>query len=111
MSGSYISADDFLTGVLGQAADFEVSGVGTVQVRSLTFAEVRSINQAHKGDEEGIALAAVVTGLVQPALSAEQAARLEQARPGVVAELSQRIMQLSGMMDDLPAKQAEDLGN
>lgn len=107
----YLSADDFLGGILGQPVDHEVAGLGTVQVRSLTFTEVRDLSRKHKGDEVSLTLAIISTGLVQPVLSADQAAQLGQARPGVIAELSQHIMEISGMVDLLPEAQADDLGN
>lgn len=111
MARNYVSADDFLAGILGETVDYELAGVGLVQVRTLTFAEVRELTRRHQGDVEALTLGAVALGLVQPALTAEQAARLEQAKVGVIAELSGRIMQLSGMVEGLPAVTEEALGN
>jgi hypothetical protein len=111
MSGSYVSATDFLQGILGEPVDYEVPGVGVVQLRALTVAEVRQINQKHGGDSTGIMLATVAVGLVQPALTAEQLQQLDQARAGIVADIAERVMQLSGMVETLPAAKGEDLGN
>ena len=111
MSGKYVSAGDFMAGIMGTPEDFDVPGVGVVQLRSLTVAEVRTINQQHAGDNTGIMLATVGTGLVQPVLTAEQLQQLDGARAGAVADIAERIMQLSGMVETLPAAKAEDLGN
>lgn len=111
MSGSYVGAADFLAGILGEPVDFEVPGVGLVQLRPLTFAEVRQINASSNGDVGAITLATVGTGMVQPALSADQLKQLDGARAGVVGKIAERIMQLSGMAETLPAAQGEDLGN
>jgi len=43
-------------------------------------------------------------GIVTPALTTEQAERLQDSNPGVVAAISKRIAELSGMAEDVEKK-------
>lgn len=96
----YLSTDDFLAGIVGGETDVELPGIGTVRVRSLTTLEAEQINAQAKGNNMQISLLAIQTALVKPQLSADNLSKLEQAKPGVVSLLTQRIMALSGMGDD-----------
>lgn len=100
----YLSADDFLIGIQGGEADVEIDGLGTICVRSLTAGEVQQINVAAKGDDMRLSMLAIRFGMVAPALSDDHLTALEAARPGVVAVLAKRIMDLSGMGADFEKK-------
>lgn len=106
---NYISADDFLTGILGTSEDYVVPTVGTVRIRPLTMAEARALSQKYGGDTFGLTIGAIVAGLEQPRLTEEQVAQLERGAAGPMSELAQRIMALSGMITDKAIE--EKLGN
>ena len=99
MSKATISAADFLKAVTGEAQPFAVPGVGTVLIRALTFAEAERITTAHKDNTSEMMLQAMVTGLVEPAFSAEEVEALRKSSAGPVMRIAARIMQLSGMTE------------
>ena len=104
---SYISADDFLSGVTGEELDFDVPGLGMVKIRSLTTREVGKINREADGDPGKMMAMAVRDGLVEPQLSGDVLAVLNDAKPGPIADISRRIIELSGMSEE--AEALEDL--
>lgn len=106
---AYLSAGDFLAGIMGKAEDYSVPGVGKIRIRPLGMAEVRELYNKYGNDNLGLTLGAVAASMEEPKLSEGQVAQLERAMPGPVTELAQRIMQLSGMIPD--AKIEEHLGN
>jgi hypothetical protein len=95
----YLSTADFLAGITGKPEDFDLPGVGLIQVRSLTTAESGEMNRKHSGDGVALMLATVRMGLVQPALDDTQLQLLESAKPGVIQVISHRIMELSGIVE------------
>lgn len=94
---TYLSADDFLTGITGGTEDFEIPGIGKIQIRSLSVADVKTIDAKAKGNEIDAGLLMAAAGIVEPKLSAEQLEKLQSARPGIIAKISRRVSQLSGM--------------
>lgn len=94
---AYLSVDDFLLGIQGGETDVELDGIGVVRVRSLTTVEVQAMNTTARGDEMRLSLLAIQTALVQPPLTAGHITMLETAKPGAVAVLARRIMELSGL--------------
>jgi hypothetical protein len=100
----YLQLDDFLTGITGGTTDMEIPGLGTIQVRALEFGEVQAIRTKAGDDEMQLSLHSVLVGMVAPALSEEHLTALHKARPGVIAAISTRILELSGMTDNSEKK-------
>ena len=98
--GKYLTQSDFLTGILGTKEDLEVPGLGMVAVRALTVAEVTDIQKRYTGDTTTMMLAAISFGLVDPALDDAAIEAMQNAAAGYVVTIANRIMVLSGMMDD-----------
>ncbi len=96
---NYLSAGDLLAGIIGNAIDYDVPGLGTIQLRALSFAEAAQINQLG-GDAMAINRAALKAGIVSPALSDDQVEQLMSANVSVIAGIVQKILQLSGMNED-----------
>ena len=101
---TYLTADDFLTGIAGTSEDFQIPGLGNIQIRSLSVMDVRRIDKEAGGDPMQMGLLMVQTGMVTPKLTAEQAARLQDSHPGTVAAISKRISVLSGLSEDAEKK-------
>ena len=101
---TYLTADDFLTGIAGTNEDFVIPGLGKIQIRSLSVMDVRRIDKEAGGDPMQMGLLMVQTGMVTPKLTAEQAARLQDSHPGIVAGISKRISVLSGLSEDAEKK-------
>lgn len=98
MTKATTSAIDFLAAISGGTEVFEVSGL-TVELRSLTFAEVQRLSAAHKDDSTEMAFQALVLGLVEPKLDEEQLVQVRQGRPGPLMKIATRVMRISGMVD------------
>lgn len=104
MSNKYLSADDFLTGIQGGETDMEIDGLGVICVRSLTTTEVQFINTTATGDNMRLSMLAIRYGMVAPTLTDDHLSALEAAKPGVIALIAKRIMDLSGMGADFEKK-------
>lgn len=96
---SYLSADDFLTGITGREEDYDVPNLGLVRLRSLTTLEVRDLTKLAKGDNVLVALYAVQVGLVEPRLAPTVIDALWASAAGFMSDISNRILELSGMKD------------
>lgn len=96
---NYLSADDLLVGIVGDAIDYDVPGLGVIQLRALSFAEAAGINRLG-GDAMAINRAALKAGIANPALSDEQVDQLMRANVSLVSGIVKRILQLSGMNED-----------
>lgn len=101
---SYLSADDFLTGITGGTEDLTIPGVGTIKVRALDYLDLQRINREAGGDEMQAGFLMAAVGIAEPKLSEQQLEQLQKARPGVIAQISKRVSELSGM-----SKSAENL--
>lgn len=95
---SYLSASDFLAGIVGQEEDVEIPGMGTVRIRPLTTAEAAKVFQVTDPNER-IALA-VGLALVKPKLKEDEARQLLNAAAGRMAPLVQRVLTLAGLLSD-----------
>ena len=100
----YVGRGDFLRALAVQEEDLEVVGLGWVRFRPLTLDEATMLREQHtnvKGvlDTAGMMAAAVVKGMVAPALSAEDVAAIRAGRPAVIDELAKAIAMGSGMDD------------
>ena len=101
----YLSADDFFSAITVEPVDFVLPGGGVVQLRALTSIEVQKLQRTYKDDEMGMFLGALVEGMLQPKLTAEDTKRLSDAAYGKLLPVARRILALSGMGD------AEEAGN
>lgn len=99
MTKATTSAIDFLAAISGGTEEFEVEGV-TVELRSVTFEEVAQVNNQHSGNNMEMTFQMVVLGLVSPKLDEAQIQQLRLARPGVITKISNRVMTISGMMEE-----------
>jgi hypothetical protein len=100
----YLTPDEFFAGIVGEAEDYEVPGLGTIQIRPLTLMESRQLSQEHADDEVGLTIAAVQMAMVKPAMPAESVEKLQGAAAGKFMLIANRVMQLSGMADDSEKK-------
>ena len=96
----YLTPDDFLMGVLGQAVDFDVSGLGTVKVRGLTVGEVSEIRRLTRGDGALLLAHTISLGMVEPHMTAEQLLAAPAGMATKYEEIGVRIAELSGLTDD-----------
>lgn len=101
---AYLNIDEFFAGIIGEATDLDLPGLGIVRVRSLETIEVQHIRQAVGDDELELSFQAILTGMVEPKLTQEHLVMLQKAKPGVIAAITRRIMELSGMVDDSEKK-------
>jgi hypothetical protein len=98
MAKTISSAVDLMAVLAGKTELFETDGL-TVELRSLTFAEVNDLAN-YKGDNAEMAYQAFVRGLVSPALEAEQLDALRKGLPGPLLKISKRVLTLSGLEGD-----------
>lgn len=94
-AAQYVSKDEILAdALLGE--DLEVPGLGVVRVKGLN--RVEAIAAGRAGDSMAIEAAMLAAGLVEPALTAEEAAAFQRAKPAKVVEIiSDKITELSGL--------------
>jgi hypothetical protein len=98
MSGSYLSAADFLTGIMGDPIDLYVHPLGTVRVRGLTVAEVSDVGRRARGDDTQLLINTVVAGMVEPQMTAEQLLAAPAGMVHAYRTIGERIAELSGMV-------------
>ena len=101
MKQARIDAQAFLAAIQGKTQDYELDGVGTVAIRSLTTPEAEELTALQAQGTSAMLFMAIEKGLVDPALTPEQQQQLHAALPGPVMKLAAAIMQLSGMADKL----------
>lgn len=90
-----LSASDFLAAIQRRPEVFEIEGVGAVKIQPLTVSEAVSITDKYSTNvKEGI-FEMIGLGLVEPKLTEEQIAQLQNAAPGPVMALFERIAALS----------------
>lgn len=93
----YLTADDFIKGIVVEPEDFDVPGWGRVRLRGVTTLEMQRINAQAKGDEAKLMAWAVKVGLVEPELPDSAIDSLASGQAGKISTIATRIMQLSGM--------------
>lgn len=91
-------AVDFLAALTCEPEIFETNGV-TVELRSLTFAEVQRLATKHKDDNAEMTFQALALGLVSPKLDETQLEQLRNVKPGAIMKMAQRVMEISGMTE------------
>lgn len=94
---TYLTTEDFIKGVIVEPQDYEVPGLGWVQVRGVTTLEMQRINEKADGDQVRMMALAIRMGLVQPELNDEQVDALASGQAGIVTRIANRVMELSGM--------------
>lgn len=99
MTKKTTAAIDFLAAIAGETELFEVGGL-TVELRSLTFAEVQGLSTKNRGDASEMAFQALVLGMVDPKLDEAQLEQVRGGKPGVLMKIAQRVMEISGMIDE-----------
>jgi hypothetical protein len=104
-----ITADVFLRAIQQAEEYFDLPGVGTVKIKSLSTRDAQRIYQQHGNDRAALVVAVVSAGLVEPALTEEQVAALHDARSGPVVALFERIGRISGISET--EEQAEELAD
>ena len=96
----YLTPDDFLPGLLGQAVDFDVSGLGAVRLRGLTVGEVSEIQRTTRGNGVQLLAHTISLGMVEPHMTAEQLLAAPAGMATKFEEIGVRIAELSGLSDD-----------
>jgi hypothetical protein len=91
----YLSASDFLKGIIGEEEDFDVPGLGTIRIRPLGMGEAMRINDKATDDAERFVLM-LTKAIVEPALDETQCADLYKASGDVLQPLLSRISALAG---------------
>lgn len=77
--------------------DFDIDGVGTIRIRALSRAEALKLPD-NQSESEAVILS---RGIVDPVLTVHEVKRWLEASPaGELQAVSQRIAQLSGMLED-----------
>lgn len=101
----YLSADDFLTAIMGESDDMDVPGIGIIRIRALTLAEVDAVRRratGKKGDDPdaGKLMAwSLYYGMVEPKLPEAAVEKLLTGSAGKLTKVARRIMAISGLGD------------
>ena len=104
----YISRDDFLSALVGTEQTIQVGGM-TISVRPLTLIEREAIRTATTGADGQLStidmeVETVLAGMANPKLNRADIEALKTGRAGIIDEIAQSIMQISGMGDDAEKK-------
>lgn len=96
----YLSPDDFLIGVLGQAVDFDVPGLGMVQLRGLTVGEFAEIQRSTRGNDTLVLAHTISLCMVEPHMTVEQLLAAPVGMATKYKEIGGRIAELSAVTND-----------
>ncbi len=99
MSKSYLTKADLLAGVTLKPQDFEVEGLGWVQVRGLSMNEASEIRSIVGDNEAQLLLHFAHRGLVNPQFSLDEVQSLGDASVGFITALGRRVTELCGLGD------------
>lgn len=99
------SADDLLAFLAQETFEYPLGNGKHAVIRSLSYAEVQMGLKKHRDDEIELSIYALKHGLVSPQMTDAQFDQVRAGRAGAVADLANKIMQISGMMQD--AKDAD----
>jgi len=97
---SYINKSDFLAALAGIPVDYELPGVGTVKVRGLTLLESNELQRKHGNDGAAVMCEAITLCVVEPKLDAADVEAIQRGQQGIVVELGNKILTLSGLKQD-----------
>lgn len=97
-----MSRDEFFSAVRPKSENFDLAGFGTVVIQPITLKdreEIRSgsINHAGKVDEAAWMSLTILKGLVDPKLTPQDVAQIQQSSFGHLRSLSERIWVISGI--------------
>ena len=101
---AYLTSADLFAAATGQTVDFDVPGIGTVKLRSLTVLEFSDITRGDKDKPRMMAMT-VSAGMVEPSLSYDELMGLRAGAIRIYDTIAQRILELSALAD------SESLGN
>lgn len=100
----YLGNAEFLASLAKQEHDHEIPGVGVVRIRSLTTREVHDLRHRYmsKGDDQVgmFQIESLLMAMVDPKLSKENLEAMLEGRPGIIANISDRILELSGLTEE-----------
>jgi hypothetical protein len=102
-----MNKQDFFSSICGLEVPINIEGLQMV-ARSLTVLEMKQIHNRYANDEVNSALMTIVYGLVDPKLDETDLEHLQNAKPGLVMKIAQRITELSGLTDE---KESPTVGN
>jgi hypothetical protein len=93
-----MNKQDFFSSICGLEVPINIEGLQMV-ARSLTVLEMKQIHNRYANDEVNSALMTIVYGLVDPKLDESDLEQLQNAKPGLVMKIAQRITELSGLTE------------
>lgn len=97
MTKARLSASEMLVALGGKTVMFEVDKGVEVELRSLDWGEGQALNATHGKDAAELTFQMAYAGLVSPKL---EEAQFRGLRAGVVAKISKRVAEISGMADE-----------
>lgn len=99
MTRAYLTKADLLAGVTLKPQDFEVEGLGWVQVRGLSMNEMKELRAAAGKDEVALMLLCAHRGISNPQLAADELTALGDGQAGLISAIGTRVIELSGLGD------------
>lgn len=93
----YLSAADLLAAAVGETTDFELPGLGTVKLRSLTVLEYATLLREAASDPVMTNMKTVALGMVEPALSLDELLALRAGAIASFVPAAERIAELSAL--------------
>ena len=95
----YLSADDFLKGIIGEEEDFEIEGVGTIRIRPVGMGEAMRISSVALTDAERF-VQLLSRAIVSPQLDETQVQALYGATADKLRPILDRISAMTGKAED-----------
>lgn len=99
MGKTYLTKADFLAGITLTPQDFEVEGLGMVQVRGLNMVDLDELRSKFGDNEIMLMLHGAHRGLVNPQLSVDDLDVFGQGNPDIIVAIGKRVFELSGRGD------------
>lgn len=94
-----LTKEQLLKGLAGKTITHNLEGLGEVEIRSLSFADLQII-QTKELDGMDTAIEMIIYGLVTPTLVEEDITTLKNSNPRLLFNLATAITDLSGMGED-----------
>jgi hypothetical protein len=105
--GKYLTAEDFLKGIVGAEEDVEIPGVGTVRVRAPGKMDAMRASLTATDDVDRV-IKMLAISIVEPPLTEEQARALYQATADKIDPVLDRLFALAPRPDDDIEKKVGD---
>jgi hypothetical protein len=99
MARAYLSKADLLAGITLKPQDFEVPGLGWVQVRGLSMNEMQDIRTSAGDNEIKLMLLFAHRGLANPQFALNELETLGNGSAGLISSIGQRVLDLSALGD------------